>query len=133
MAKHRLNGNVEATMDEARATLKKAREEAKGQERGLRTRQAAEKVWLAVSTAADAMVGPVNNASQVFRAFERAWGAAGRKVAEDIEVALHRGCFYGNAVACRGPYVDEHAVRLGRTLKKPVRDAQIRRRLAGRG
>lgn len=128
-----LHGNPDATMKEARAVLKKAREEAKGQERSLRARQAAEKVWLAASTAADAMVGPTEKSAQVFRAFERAWGSEGREVAEEIETVLHRGCFYSNGPACRGPFIDRYAERLGRLLRKPVRDQKIRRKLARNG
>lgn len=127
----RLGGNPDATLKEARAVLKKAREEAKGQERGLRARQAAEKVWLAASTAADAMVGgKVVKSAHVFNAFERAWGSEGRTLAEEIEGTMHRMCFYSNAPLCRGPYVDKYAERLGRLLRKPIRDPQIRQRLA---
>lgn len=131
--KEKLGGNPDATMREAKATLRRARDEARGHGRGLRTRQAAEKVWLAASTAADAMVGPVESASEVFRAFERAWGAEGRDVAKDVESTLHRGCFYGNSVACDGIYVDKYAARLGRILGKPVRDSAIRKRILSRG
>jgi hypothetical protein len=117
-----------ATMIEARQILKTAREEAKGRGRGLRTRQAAEKVWLAASTAAAAMAGEeeIGLSTHVFRLFERAWGAEGRQVAKDIEAALHRGCFYRNAAACDGAYVGVHAARLGRLLHKPIRDHAIR-------
>lgn len=117
-------------MAEARAILRKAREEARGQIRNLRARQAAEKVWLAASTAADAMAGPVNSGSQVIRVFERAWGAEGKEMAGEIELSLHRGCFYGNALMCNGPYIEKHAERLGRLLKKPIRDRKIREKLS---
>lgn len=125
-----LNGNPDATMKEARETLRQARKEAEGQGLGLQARQAAEKVWLAASTAADAMVGPTEKSAQVFKAFERAWGAEGRQVAEEIETVLHRGCFYSNGPVCRGPFVDKYAERLGRLFRKPIRDQKIRKRLA---
>lgn len=117
-----------ATMSDAREILKTAREEAKGRGRGLKTRQAAEKVWLAASTAAAVMAGEeeIGLSTHVFRLFERAWGAEGREVARDIEAALHRGCFYRNASACDGSYVEKHVVRLGRVLSKPIRDRAIR-------
>lgn len=125
-----MSGNPEATMADARATLRRAREEAKGQGRGLQARQAAEKVWLAASTAADAMTGgKVGGAAQVFSAFERAWGAEGRQVVEEIETTLHRGCFYSNGAACKGPFIDKYAERLGKLLGKPIRDKAIRSRL----
>lgn len=127
----RLAGNPDATLKDARLVLKKAREEAKGQERNLRTRQAAEKVWLAASTAADAMVGgKIEKSTQVFRVFERAWGAEGRTLAEEIEGVMHRACFYSNAAMCRGPFVDKYAERLDRLFHKPIRDSQIRKRVA---
>lgn len=132
-ARARLQGNPDATLKEARAVLKKAREEAKGQERTLRSRQAAEKVWLAASTAADAMVGgKVEKSAHIFSAFERAWGSEGRTLAEEIEGTMHRMCFYSNAPVCRGPYVDKFAERLGRLFRKPIRDSEIRKRLARR-
>lgn len=126
----RLNGNPEATLAEARSLLQRARDEARGQPRGHRTRQAAEKLWLAASTAADAMTGPVESAREVFSAFSRAWGAEGSEVAKDIESSLHRGCFYSNAAACDGDYVLKFATRLGRIFHRPIRDSGIRRRLA---
>lgn len=126
----RLNGNPEATLKDARDILQRARREAKGQRRGLRARQAAEKVWLAASTVADVMAGgKIDRSSQVFGTFERAWGAEGRAVAEDIEMALYRGCFYSNANACDGTSIDRYIERLGRLLHRPVRDLEIRRRL----
>jgi hypothetical protein len=129
----KLGGNPDATLKEARAVLKKARDEAKGQERSLRTRQAAEKVWLAASTAADTMIGgKVEKSAHVFSAFERAWGAEGRALAEEIEGTMHRMCFYSNAPVCRGPFVDKYAERLGRLFRKPIRDSEIRKRLAKR-
>jgi len=134
MASHRLSGNPDATLSEAQAVLREARREAKGQGLGLRARQAAEKVWLAASTAADAMVGgKIGKSAQVFNVFEKAWGAEGRAVAEEIETVLHRGCFYSNGPVCRGPFVDKYAERLGRLLHKPVRDRKIRKRLGRNG
>lgn len=125
-----MSGNPDATLQGARDVLREARREAKGQRRGLRARQAAEKVWLAASTAADAMVGgKIEKSSQVFKTFERAWGAEGRAVAEDIEMALHRGCFYSNADACDGASVDRFAKRLGHFLHLPIRNQEIRKRL----
>jgi hypothetical protein len=53
----KLGGNPDATLQDARMILKHVRQEARGQRGGLKTRQAAEKVWLAVFTAADALVG----------------------------------------------------------------------------
>lgn len=127
----RMQGNLDATLKGARAVLKKARDEAKGQERSLRTRQAAEKVWLAASTAADAMIsGRVEKSSHVFSAFQRAWDSEGRALAEEIEGTMHRMCFYSNAPVCRGPFVDKYAERLGRLFRKPIRDSEIRKRLA---
>jgi hypothetical protein len=120
-----------ATMADARDILKAAKEEARGRGRGLKTRQAAEKVWLAASTAAAAMAGEeIGLSTHVFGLFERAWGAEGREVAKDIEAALHRGCFYRNAAACDGPYVGKHVARLGRILSKPIRDRAIRATIA---
>lgn len=119
-------------MSKAREILEAARSEAKGQPRSLRTRQAAEKVWLATSTAADAMVGPVSNASQVFDAFKRAWGTEGEAIAKNIEIALHVGCFYGDAKACDGIFVEGQATALGKVFKQPIRDRQIKARLAKR-
>jgi hypothetical protein len=121
-----------ATMADAREILKAARGEAKNRGRGLKTRQAAEKVWLAASTAAAAMAGgeEIGLSTHVFRLFERAWGAKGRQVAKDIEAALHRGCFYRNAAACDGEYVGVHAARLGRLLHTPIRDRAIQAAIA---
>jgi hypothetical protein len=134
MGKAELSGNPDATMAEARMVLREARREAKGQGLGLRARQAAEKVWLAASTAADAMAGgKIGKAAQVFDVFEKAWGAEGRTLAEEIEGVMHRTCFYSNAAICRGPFIDKYAGRLDRLLHKPVRDRQIRRRLVKNG
>jgi hypothetical protein len=128
-----LAGNPDATLKEARAILKKAREEARGQGCGLRARQAAEKVWLAASSAADAMIGgKVQKSAHVFGAFERAWGAEGRTLAEEIESTMHRMCFYSNAPICRGPYIEKYAEYLGRLLRKPIRDTEIRKRMSRR-
>jgi len=126
-----LRGNPDATMASARATLQAVYVEApEGQGRMLRTRQAAEKVWLAASTAADAMTGPVSSGAGVFDAFRRAWGTEGETVARNIEAALHRGCFYSDASACDANYVRGHADKLKVLLnKRPIRDRQIRRRL----
>lgn len=123
-----------ATMADAREILRTAKEEARGRGRGLRTRQAAEKVWLAASTAAAAMAGreEIGLSTHVFNLFGRAWGAQGRLVAKDIEAALHRGCFYRNAAACDGEYVGTHAARLGRILRAPIRDRAIRAAVARR-
>lgn len=116
------------TMSEAHDILKTAKEEAKDRGRGLKTRQAAEKVWLAASTAASAMAGgqTINLSSHVFNLFERAWGAEGRDIAKNIEAALHQGCFYRNSLACDGKYVEGHVEKLGRLLHKPIRDRAIR-------
>jgi len=128
MAKARLNGNPDATMTEARTVLREARREAKGQRLGLRARQAAEKVWLSVSTAADALAsGKIASRGQVLKTFERAWGAEGRELAAEIETSLHRGCFYSNGLACTGLHVEKYAERLGRLFQKPIRDRQLRR------
>jgi hypothetical protein len=129
-----LRGNPDATLHEARGMLKRAREEARGQGNTLQVRQAAEKVWLAASTAADAMIGgAVENSGAVVKTFERAWGAEGREIAKDISISLHRGCFYGGAKECDGAYVLKFADRLGRVLNKPVRDAMLRRRVSRNG
>lgn len=136
MSRMKMGGNPEATLQDARNVLRAARREAKGQGRGLRARQAAEKVWLAASTAADALVGgKVVKSAHVFSAFERAWGSEGRTLAEEIEGTMHRMCFYSNAPVCRGPYVDKYAERLGKLLHRPIRDRELRKRLGmnGRG
>ena len=132
MKRRGLKGNPDATIDQAREMIKVARSEAGSKPRSLPVRQAAEKVWLAASTAADAMIGPVDNASQVFRAFRRAWGPLGEQLARDIETSLHRGCFYSDARGCDGPYVTRYATQLGRLLKKPIRDREIKARLTKR-
>lgn len=127
--KMKMSGNPNATMSNARAVLAEARRKAKGQHRSLRARQAAEKVWLAASTAADALSKDrIGRSSQVFRIFERAWGSEGRQVAVDIEMALHRGCFYSDAEGCNGIEIDRYAGRLGRLLHKPIRDRELRRK-----
>lgn len=134
MNRMKMSGNPEATLKDARKVLSEARREANGEGRGLRARQAAEKVWLAVSTAADALVGgKIDKSAKVFKTFERAWGAEGRVVAEDIEMALHRGCFYSNADACDGTSIDRYAARLGRIFARPIRDREIRRKLGLNG
>lgn len=134
MSKARMSGNPDATLSGARDVLRKAKQEAKGQGRGLQARQAAEKVWLAASTAADALVGgKIDKSAQVFKTFERAWGAEGRAIAEDIEMALHRGCFYSNAAACDGTSIDRYVARLGRILNRPIRDRELKRRVGMNG
>jgi len=124
----RLAGNRHATMADARAILKKAHIEAGGPDK-LRVRQGAEKAWLAVTTAADAMSGGVGSATGTVKVFERAWGAEGRAVASDAEVALHAGCFYSDSAGCTPAYVREKIARIGKLLSKPIRDAQIRSRV----
>lgn len=122
--------NPDATLAEARSILKVARAEAKDEPQGINARQAAEKVWLATSTAADALTGgKIQLSTHIFSAFERAWGAEGRQIAEDAESALHRGCFYSNAAACTGAYVERHAARLGKVLARPIRDVAFRKRV----
>lgn len=124
-----MRGDSEASLTKARAILRKAHEEAEGQERGLRARQAAEKVWLATTTAADALVGPVSGAEKVFSAFRRAWGAEGEQIAKHVQASLHVGCFYSDAAACDGTYVTGVIRQLGGILGRPIRDRHIRRRL----
>jgi hypothetical protein len=132
--KSNLRGNPDATLSGAKSILKRAEAEARGQGVTLQARQAAEKVWLATSTAADSMVGgSVENSKGVVSTFERAWGAEGREVARDVSVALHRGCFYGGAKECDGPYVLKFATRLGKLLNSPVRDPAFRKRIDRRG
>jgi hypothetical protein len=129
-----LHGNPSATLAEAKAVLKRAEAEARGQGVTLQARQAAEKVWLSASTAADSMTGgAIENSKGVVSTFERAWGAEGREVARDVSVALHRGCFYGGAKECDGSYVMKFATRLGRVLNSPIRDSALRKRVARRG
>lgn len=128
----KLNGTPSATLQNAREILKRAREEARGQRRGLRTRQAAEKVWLAVSTAADALVGPTETTAQVMDAFKRAWGTEGLSVAKDVRGSMHVACFYSDLDVCDGVFVEDHAARLGKLLHTPIRDSKIRERLAKR-
>jgi len=134
MRKTGLRGNPSATLDEAKSILRRAQVEARGQSVTLQARQAAEKVWLATSTAADAMVGgSIENSKGVVSTFERAWGAEGREVARDVSVALHRGCFYGGAKECDGSFVLRYAARLGKVLNSPIRDSALRKRIERRG
>lgn len=122
----KLGGKKEATLEGAKHILKEARKEAKSGDR-LRRRQAAEKVWLAVTTAADALVGGTSKASQVFDVFKKAWKAPGLQVAEDIQGALHGGCFYSD-VGCDTNFIDRHASRLGKLLSVP--ENKLRRRMS---
>jgi hypothetical protein len=135
LAAHKtLEGDPDATMAEARAMLKRAREEVGPKNvRSLDSRQAAEKVWLATSTAAAALVGPGENSAHVFRAFKRAWGAEGEHLARDVEVALHRGCFYSNPDGCDGEFVLRYVTRVDQILKRPIRDRTMRARVLRRG
>ena len=75
----------------------------------------------------------LDKSAKVFKTFERAWGAEGRATAEEIETVLHRGCFYSNGPACRGPFIDKYAERLGKLLHRPIRDREIRKRLGTNG
>jgi len=126
----RLSGDEAASIQKAMMILKAARKEAVGKEPSLKNRQAAEKIWLAVTTAADAMVGPTRDAGQVFKAFGRAWGSEGETLARDVQNALHVGCFYSDSKGCNGPYVDGYAVRVGRLISRRPRDSRIRARIA---
>lgn len=128
-----LAGDPSATMFLAQQTLQAARDEANGQGPGLRARQAAEKVWLAVTTAADAMVGPTSSTAEVNRAFRRAWGAEGERIAKTVNVALHHGCFYSNPSSCDGEFLKPYLRDVGELFTTPVRDRQIAQRLARQG
>lgn len=131
--KARLGGDKGASIQKARVILKRAREETEAKAPSLRNRQAAEKVWLAVTTAADAMVGPTKDAGQVVKAFKRAWGSKGDKLARDVQNALHIGCFYSDSPSCTGSYIDVYARDVGELLSEPIRDSKIRARIAKTG
>lgn len=128
-----LAGDPLATMFSAQQILQVARDEARGQKAGLRARQAAEKVWLAVTTAADAMVGPTGSTAAVNRAFHRAWGAHGERIAKTVNVALHHGCFYSNPSSCDGEFVKPYVRDVGRLFRMPIRDRKIAQRLVKQG
>lgn len=123
----RLSGDKKATIEKAQEILNKAKAEARGKGVGLRTRQAAEKVWLAVTTAADALTGGTLNTAQVMAAFKRAWGVKGLEVAQDIHNSMHISCFYSDSQTCDGRFVDRHVVRLGEILHTPPNGHRRRR------
>lgn len=125
-----LSGNPNATLAEAHAMLRAAREEAASDKR-FACRQAAQKVWLAATTAADAVAGPRDNRTKVIEAFSRAWGAQGKVVAETINSSLHVGVHYSGA-ACSPGLIEKQAKELSTLIRKPVRDAQMRARLRKR-
>lgn len=121
-------------MADARAKLRQVRAALKLPCRKRKVRQLAKRVWESAALAADALVGCNKaEASQVCRAFERAWGIEGREIAEHLNTALLYGCFCGNAVACTRPFVDRYAIQFAKILRKPIRDHKIRRRLSKRG
>lgn len=124
----RLSGDKKATIEKAQEILNKAKAEARGKGVGLRTRQAAEKVWLAVTTAADALTGGTSTTAQVMAAFNRAWGNEGLIVAKDVHNAMHISCFYSDSKTCDGAYVDDHIVRLGKILHTPPNGGRHGRR-----
>lgn len=129
-SREQLSGDPDATLERARAMLRAAREEARS-DRRFACRQAAQKVWLAAATAADALAGPRESGQQVIEAFRKAWGAKGAEAALTVNAALHIGVHYSNAT-CTPGLIDKHARDLGALLASPVKDAQMRKRLAKR-
>lgn len=123
-----LSGNPDATFAEMRAMLREARVEARGR-RPFSCRQAAQKVWLAATTAADAMAGPQTSRQGVIDAFRRAWGSRGQIVAETLNAALHVGVHYSGA-ACSPELIDAHVAAVAN--EKTVRDPRMRLRLSRR-
>jgi hypothetical protein len=131
MSRRSLTGSQTATLAEARAMLRAAVEEASSG-RAFACRQAAQKVWLAATTAADAVAGPRSSRQQVIDAFREAWGAKGERVALNINAALHVGVHYSNAL-CTPGLIDEHVRAIRPLLSgRTIRDPQMRARLRGK-
>jgi len=128
-----MSGDTGASLRKARMILKNARQEVEGEVPSLGNRQAAEKVWLAVTTAADAMVGATKDAGQVVKAFKRAYGTRGDNLARSVQAALHIGCFYSDSPVCVGRFVDSYAREVGDLLSETIRDSKIRARIAKTG
>lgn len=122
-----LSGDPEATLKKAHDMLRAARDEAKSK-RPFACRQAAQKVWLAATTAADAVAGPRDSGAAVIEAFSKAWGTKGEYVAMTINAALHVGVHYSNK-KCSPLLIKGQAEELRKVISSPVRDAQMRARL----
>jgi hypothetical protein len=125
-----LSGNPDATLTEARAMTRAAEEEVVSR-RPYACRQAAQKVWLAATTAADAVAGPRKSKTEVLSAFQKAWGSDGKNVAASINAALHVGVHYSNAYCDLG-LIKKHTKELRAVIARPVRDPQMRARLRRR-
>jgi hypothetical protein len=125
-----LSGNPNATLAEAHAMLRAAREEAVSGKR-FACRQAAQKVWLAATTAADAVAGPCASGTEVIEAFRKAWGARGEHVATITNAALHVGVHYSNA-RCTPGLINKQADELRKVISGPIKNPQMRARLRKR-
>lgn len=125
-----LSGSKTATVSEAREMLRAAVDEAKGKG-AFACRQAAEKVWLSVTTASDAVAGPRSNTKEVFAAMRQAWGAEGEAAARNTHSSLHIGAFYSKAESCNLALIEDHAKRLRAVFnERSVRSKTMRERLA---